>query len=1022
MKTYINVLIGLLIFIVGTPLTAGKGLYIINSNAVEACYEVVHSYNGVENILYTSDLSDEACNLKSLVETASSADFDVVGHDYYPLLSSVLPNYNFDYTYKCALRTEVENRDAFILIAKDHLRDGKLAYRVKLKLPSAAPYDTITAIEQLLIEQKIKDKIEETAELAGDGVWGNAAAEIEGLKLLGVFVGQINSGTFNLASDLTRAGFTAEPILDDGLFIRGIEEPYIGVVGAGRVTAYDFINLKIDVNGTELLFRNIIGNGLQHSTFDIEGLAPTASTIILTDELSNNDDLTQAASAFEASDDKMIIWFHHTEDTIYTKKGFNFTAEEASLVLGHFYLQEMQRWYPGFGLDDEEPIAAKEPDEEAEYKSTPVECELNFEESCALDWQWGRNCVLHKINRAFDAGPGDPTEIQVLDGMNRMNLGIVVGLFDGLLGTLQFVYESVEAGVTWHRAIINYIYDTVKVYFLEGAWAVTFKVSSEIKEFVDKAVETFKKIQTFFVSLSWAQVTAVFYKMLNRLETWFGGFINGCPKQGYDIGKVLFEIIIGYFSGGTSVGAKMTEKIMGKGLPKIVKFLDNLHIPGGNKINGLVTASLDKVKTGGRYKGERRKALKCKILGSGCFVKGTPVLMASSSNQYSLKSAGKAMAVAAVLPIVGVPIQEVQLLDYAVAHETVNSTYETTASVDDDIYLELTGKDPYTSDQQRERDKYEINDIDWHEVVFEEVYGSSTAKFALHIDWIKQKSYQADAVVNLDLPEQGINGPFRITSIKHILPQKKPTDDDKSDDYDYRPVTALFTHVSDQVYNISFDNGEELGVTYQHPIYSVTAGDWKLAGELVTGEKVLTKSGETTVTRLFKKEGKELVYNLEIKDLHNFLVGQSGIVVHNDCFLSNKDNLPTLQLKPGWENDVQTTRRGYFANPAGIFKNAQGRKTIKLADPDNAKSWQWEQGFDFVITENGELKIGNGHGFLSGHTSPNVDPKIFGAGKIKINKISGKVEWVSDRSGHYAPNASEFLKIKQKFIDEGLLY
>ena len=138
MKTYINVLIGLLIFIVGTPLTAGKGLYIINSNAVEACYEVVHSYNGVENILYTSDLSDEACNLKSLVETASSADFDVVGHDYYPLLSSVLPNYNFDYTYKCALRTEVENRDAFILIAKDHLRDGKLAYRVKLKLPSAS--------------------------------------------------------------------------------------------------------------------------------------------------------------------------------------------------------------------------------------------------------------------------------------------------------------------------------------------------------------------------------------------------------------------------------------------------------------------------------------------------------------------------------------------------------------------------------------------------------------------------------------------------------------------------------------------------------------------------------------------------------------------------------------------------------------------------------------------------------------------------------------------------------------------
>ena len=80
--------------------------------------------------------------------------------------------------------------------------------------------------------------------------------------------------------------------------------------------------------------------------------------------------------------------------------------------------------------------------------------------------------------------------------------------------------------------------------------------------------------------------------------------------------------------------------------------------------------------------------------------------------------------------------------------------------------------------------------------------------------------------------EQRISGPFKITSIKNILPQKKPADEDTSDDYDYRPVTAIFTHVSDQVYNIDFDNGENLGVTFQHPIYSVTAGDWQLEGEL----------------------------------------------------------------------------------------------------------------------------------------------------------------------------------------------
>lgn len=293
--------------------------------------------------------------------------------------------------------------------------------------------------------------------------------------------------------------------------------------------------------------------------------------------------------------------------------------------------------------------------------------------------------------------------------------------------------------------------------------------------------------------------------------------------------------------------------------------------------------NIDEIRDGVKIKGFYRYC----VGELGCFTKDTPVLMANTfinSNQSKFKiSNAKSLAVAAAMPIVAVPIEEVQLLDYALAHETVNSTYGLSASTDDDIYLGLLDKDPYTSDQQRERDEYEINDTDWNEVVFEEVNGGSTAKLALHNGWIKQKGYQVDGVVNLDLPEQGISGPFKITSIKHIIPQKKPVDDDEGDDYNYKPVTALFTHESNQVYTVDFDNGESLGVTYQHPIYSTTAGDWKLAGELEIGEEVLTKSGNTKVVSSAKKEGSETVYNLEVKELHNFLVGESGVVVHNEC-------------------------------------------------------------------------------------------------------------------------------------------
>ena len=258
--------------------------------------------------------------------------------------------------------------------------------------------------------------------------------------------------------------------------------------------------------------------------------------------------------------------------------------------------------------------------------------------------------------------------------------------------------------------------------------------------------------------------------------------------------------------------------------------------------------------------------------------KGTPVLIArnrtifdDSQNEgsqatferdmrghkvFGFRNAAKGLAVAAAMPIISVPIQEVQLLDYAVAHETVNSGYGITASTDD-TYMGLFDKDPYTSDQQRTRDQYELNDTDWNEVVFEDDRlfhqessdntGYSSCKMALHTDWIKKKGYYVGAVVHMNLPEQGIEGPFRITSIKYILPQKKPEAEPEGD-YTYKPVTALFIHKASDVWKIRFDNGETLGVTYQHPIFSVTAGDWKLAGELEVGEKVLTKSGEAIVT------------------------------------------------------------------------------------------------------------------------------------------------------------------------------
>jgi hypothetical protein len=313
----------------------------------------------------------------------------------------------------------------------------------------------------------------------------------------------------------------------------------------------------------------------------------------------------------------------------------------------------------------------------------------------------------------------------------------------------------------------------------------------------------------------------------------------------------------------------------------------------------------------------------------------------------------------AATPFIAVPIQNVQLLDYAVANETANSGRRFVCS--SDTYMGLFDKEIYTSDQQRERDQFELNNEDWNEVVFEEIEGLSVAKLALHNAWIEKNRYELNAVVPLDLPEQGISGLFKITSIRHMLPQKKPVNDDPSDDYSYRPVTALISHTSDQVLNITFDNNEIIGVTSQHPIYSVTAGDWRLAGELEVGEKVLTYQREATVTNTEKKAGSEVVYNLEIKDLHNFLVGDGGVVVHNNYFLeANKlakfFNIPRNKLDgyiakiiDEWEKDFPY----WLGENPDVGYNKFGKLIFKCTQfgPNKGKIWPTDFDINHYILE-----------------------------------------------------------------------
>ena len=71
--------------------------------------------------------------------------------------------------------------------------------------------------------------------------------------------------------------------------------------------------------------------------------------------------------------------------------------------------------------------------------------------------------------------------------------------------------------------------------------------------------------------------------------------------------------------------------------------------------------------------------------------------------------------------------------------------------------------------------------------------------------------------------------------------------------------------------------------------------------------------------------------------------------------------------------------------------------------------------YDYIITLEGELKIGAGHYFMS-----NSDEYVKAAGKIELDEF-GKIKDADLNSGHYQPSYEENEVARQVFRDLGLM-
>ena len=116
------------------------------------------------------------------------------------------------------------------------------------------------------------------------------------------------------------------------------------------------------------------------------------------------------------------------------------------------------------------------------------------------------------------------------------------------------------------------------------------------------------------------------------------------------------------------------------------------------------------------------------------------------------------------------------------------------------------------------------------------------------------------------------------------------SEDETTGEVAVKTVTETYVNETDELIHIGV-NGETISATPTHPFYVDKLG-WTLARSLRAGDVLVLSNGELVTVEWVQHEILESpikVYNFEVQDFHTYFVGQSSVLVHNDC---EKSRLP----------------------------------------------------------------------------------------------------------------------------------
>ncbi|MCB0853924.1 MAG: hypothetical protein KDD63_16980, partial [Bacteroidetes bacterium] len=413
-----------------------------------------------------------------------------------------------------------------------------------------SPFDELTPFERGGIEAKVLETLEQKAAAAEYSTGSNAGVEIAVLeKLKGYFQAVIDE-TFSLEGDL--------------LALSGFEK-----VGFETAVSIDVTNNTLFGGSTGKIFDfagisyegELIRTAAQSAYTYTDSLFPfdPPALIFTSDNMTFNGGLNQADSLYENLSFDYILWLHFdtSKDSVYYKTRTNISAEEAQAFVDAYYQYSMQEyWDEGnlYGYEGDPPIAARDRVQTSGARNN-TNGDINCTDAdCGSIKKWKAYCCL--LSEAMR----DPENLEAFSPV-ALNLGALCGLIDGLYETINIIYSLGKGLIEAADHVPLTLFWFIDIYescrregdFFKG---LSEKINED-KKFAEKIWGT--------LSLFYANRGLIWNEIQKSIGTFFDNLnpLTGLASTGYSVGKVLFEVLWDYFTGGSVTifknGAKLTR-------------------------------------------------------------------------------------------------------------------------------------------------------------------------------------------------------------------------------------------------------------------------------------------------------------------------------------------------------------------------------------------------------------------------------------------------------------------------------